>query len=153
MGDDYTVTTAQLAEILGVSGDLVRLLTRQKVIPRNGRNEYDLRAAIPAFYARSGGDDADVSEYERERARLTKAKADLAEMEAAERAGTLCNYEEMARVFESEVIKVREAILREVPRRLSLIEPPTDARGRELTFRGICTEALRNISRQGGGNE
>ncbi|MFZ4800413.1 MAG: hypothetical protein ACOYLR_00265 [Chlorobium sp.] len=159
MQGDYIATTAQLSEILGVSGELVRLLSRQKILPKNGRNEFDLREAIPAFYRYqsgiSGGDDS--SQYEIERTRYMKAKADQAEMAAGVQSGKLGYVDEITQRAADEVLMLRGEILSHLPRRLSIGAIPSDTRGREIFFRQACRDVLAAIAatnrqNKGGGN-
>jgi phage terminase Nu1 subunit (DNA packaging protein) len=151
MQGDFMATTSQLAEILGVSGELVRLLSRQKILPKSSRNEYDLREAIPAFYryqvGLSGGDDS--SQYEIERTRYMKARADQAEMTAGLQAGKLGYVDDIQEAFSDEALHIRGEILSNLPRRLSLIAIPKEAREREVLYRKVCREALTAIATAG----
>jgi hypothetical protein len=108
---DFMATTGQLAEILGVSEELIRALSRQKVIPKNGRNEFDLRESIPAFYARNAVDEDSLSEYEKERTRYMKARADQAEMQTALQAGDIGYISEIHAVYQDEILQLRGEVL------------------------------------------
>ena len=83
------VTTEELASLLDLSGRRIRQLADEGVLPKSERNQFPLSASMKAFrehrekeiraeYATEGTDAAD---YESGRARLTKAKAGIAEIE------------------------------------------------------------------------
>ena len=84
---------AVIARLLDLSERRVQQLSREGVIPKAERGRYDLVGAVRGYVAylrdlavkaQSGAPDFGV-----ERARLIKAKADLAEMEADGRRGEL----------------------------------------------------------------
>lgn len=145
MNEEYIATTAQIAEILGVSGRLVRSLSSQGVLPKIGRNEFDLREAIPAFYARKTGDEEGLSAYERERTRYMKVKADQAELEFGIRAKKYGNIDDIREVFGDQIIKIRSQLLSHLPRQLALAGLPKDARTREIAFKAACEKVLRAL--------
>jgi phage terminase Nu1 subunit (DNA packaging protein) len=144
--ENYTATTQQLSEILGVSDELVRLLSRQNVLPKKGRNEFDLREAVPAFYSRSNSADNEAaSQYEIERTRFMKAKADTAEMAAGLMAKELERVDVIHEIYSDMILKMRAKILL-IPRSLSVVPVPNDARGREIIWRNALNEALKEIA-------
>jgi phage terminase Nu1 subunit (DNA packaging protein) len=154
-GFRYIVTTRQMATILGVSTELVSLLARQQTIPRHGRNEYDLREAIPAFYSRSTSSTEDESDYEKERARLTKYQADLAEHKFNVETGRYADANEIHRIYLDKVQRSK-ANLRRLARRLSVIPVPTSPREREVLFAKEIDDALAELSQRSdadGGDE
>jgi phage terminase Nu1 subunit (DNA packaging protein) len=140
-GFSYIVTTQQLATILGVSSELVRLLSRQKTIPKHGRNEFDLREAVQAFYSRSTSSTEDESDYEKERARLTKCQADLAEHKFNVETGRYADADEVHRIYLDKVQRSK-ANLRRLARRLSVMPVPSSPREREVLFAKEIDDAL-----------
>lgn len=154
-GFSYIVTTQQLATILGVSNELVRLLARQQTIPKNGRNEFDLREAIPAFYSRSTSSTEDESDYEKERARLTKYQADLAEHKFNVETGRYADADKIHRIYLDKVQRSK-ANLRRLARRLSVIPMPSSPREREVLFAKEIDDALIELNQRtdsDGGDE
>ena len=74
----------------------------------DGEERYDLRMVVEAVKA----DEAEESQdLEREQARLTAAKADLAEMERAQRRKELLDVETVFRVWENVCLSIRRAIV------------------------------------------
>jgi phage terminase Nu1 subunit (DNA packaging protein) len=89
-----TVPSATLAALFSVTDRRIRQLADDGVIPRAARGRYPLAASIRGyvkFLGRSGGDGspAPATSFSAARTRLTIARAELVEMERAEKAATL----------------------------------------------------------------
>lgn len=112
-------TTRDLADILKISVRRIQQLSKDGVIPSAGRNQFILGDAIPAFNAYQESviraeyaeDSEDVADYERERARLTKAKADMAEMERNLMRGTHHEANAVASVVNEMLASFRQRVL------------------------------------------
>lgn len=87
----YPVTT--IAKLFGISERRVQQLAQDKVIPKAVRGQYDLIACVRAYIKylqeRAFGKSAAPQDTHLERARLLKAQADMAEIDLAERTGSL----------------------------------------------------------------
>lgn len=92
-----------LAEMLGVSTRHLRNLEKSGVIVKTDRGEYALRESVRKFCDYLRGEGEPGGDYERDKARLMKAKADRAEIEAAQKAGKLVLTDRIAAVVESAV--------------------------------------------------
>lgn len=81
------ITVTALAKMLQITPRRVQQLADQGVIPRAGRGKYDLEAAVAGYVAfiqdRTPQPSDGQIDYREEKARLTKAQADIAEIELA----------------------------------------------------------------------
>lgn len=81
----YPVST--IAKLLLLSDRRVQQLTKEGVIPKAERGRYELAPAVQGYIRylqeRSLRTDSSPIDYHMEKARLTKAQADSAEIEAA----------------------------------------------------------------------
>jgi phage terminase Nu1 subunit (DNA packaging protein) len=85
---DQTFPLDTIAKLLDLTPQRVTQLVNEGVIPRKERGRYELVPVVRGYikYLRERGLRADVSgdDYNAHRTRLTKVKADLAEMEKAQ---------------------------------------------------------------------
>lgn len=89
----YPVST--IAKLLLLSDRRVQQLTKEGVIPKAERGRYELAPAVQGYIRylqeRSLRTDSSPIDYHMEKARLTKAQADSAEIEAAKARGEVCS--------------------------------------------------------------
>lgn len=98
--DDLVAGVAVVANLLGVTERRVQQLAESRRSLRRARGSYDLRAVVMAYceYLRDGFVDPDDKKTEAdERTRLLGIKADIAELDRAERQGKLINAEAVRR--------------------------------------------------------
>lgn len=106
---------AVIARLLDLSERRVQQLSREGVIPKAERGNYDLIGAVRGYvrYLRDmvqksqGG----VADLPAERARLVKAKADLAELEARQRYGELAPVSETALAWAAVAARLRARLV------------------------------------------
>ena len=88
-----TQPLAVIAKLLDLSERRVQQLSREGVIPKATRGQYDLIGSVRGYvrYLRDQAVSAQAGapDYAAERARYIRARADLAEMEASQRRGAL----------------------------------------------------------------
>lgn len=88
-----------IARLLDLSERRVQQLSREGVIPKAERGQYDLIGSVRGYvrYLRDQATKAQAGapDYAAERARFIRARADLAEMEAEEKRGALIAAEEI----------------------------------------------------------
>jgi len=99
-----TYPVATIAKLLMLSDRRVQQLTKEGVIPKAERGRYELAPAVQGYIRylqeRSvGGGHSGPIDYHTEKARLTKAQADLAEIEAAKALGEVAPVEQVARAW------------------------------------------------------
>lgn len=105
---------ATIAKLLMLTERRVQQLSAEGVIPKAERGRYELIPAVQGYIRylkdRSLGADVPGDEYEHKR-RLLKAKADLAEMEAAQLAGELVRTEVAESVWTDAASRFRQRAL------------------------------------------
>lgn len=112
-GNTQPVTV--IARLLDLSERRVQQLVREGVIPKPERGRYELVGAVRGYvrYLRDLvlKSETGVADYGTERARLVKARADLAEMEAARMRGALLAAPEVAAAWTAIVALMRTRLL------------------------------------------
>lgn len=95
MPTSYPVST--IAKLFGLTERRVQQLAQEGIIPKPEKNQYELvgsvRSYIDYLQQRAFGKGAVPQDTHLERARLLKAQADMAEIELAERTGSLVTVE------------------------------------------------------------
>ena len=88
-----------IAKLLDLSERRVQQLSREGVIPKATRGQYDLIGSVRGYvrYLRDQAVKAQAGapDYASERARFIRARADLAEMEAEEKRGSVLAAEDV----------------------------------------------------------
>jgi phage terminase Nu1 subunit (DNA packaging protein) len=125
------VNAATLALVLGISRAGVSRLNVEGVLPRAGKGLFDLPACVQAYLrhklAMTKAGDGATQSLVAERSRLTKIKADAAEVEARKLAGELVPAAEIETVWLAVAGTVRSRLLaiptRAAPRLVALKTP------------------------------
>ena len=106
-----SLTTPQLAQALGCSKRHIQQLAKDGIIPKSDRGRWPLEA-IAAFIAYLQADARrGPADYALERARLTRAQADVAELALAERRGDLLAREDVDAAMIATLGRVRSRLL------------------------------------------
>lgn len=114
-----------IARLLNLTPRRVQQLAKEGVIPKAARGKYSLAASVQG-YVRYLQDQLDRPgsenklELNAERARKTKAEADIAEMQAEKMRGELVDAEEMTELLDMVVQEVRSKLLNTVPARIAV---------------------------------
>jgi phage terminase Nu1 subunit (DNA packaging protein) len=142
-GAPLLLTVAQLAAAAGLS----QTATRQRLAnltPYRGEGRvqtFDATEALPQLF--NAGDRLDASQ---ERARLDKARADLAELELVTRRGELVPVAEVAATWSARVVRAKGRLLA-LPARLSPeMVRVSSQRDAERLIRAAILDALRALS-------
>ena len=115
-----TVSAQELGDCIGLSDRRIRQLTTSGVFAKSARNAYAFTASLQAYWAwKEAGirgeytesEDSSEARFERERARLTAAKADKAEIEAALLKGTVHEANAVAMVMNDMLASFRARVL------------------------------------------
>jgi phage terminase Nu1 subunit (DNA packaging protein) len=139
-----------IARLLDLSERRIQQLSREGVIPKAERGQYDLVAAVRdyvaylrdlAVKAQSGAPD-----FGAERARLIKAKADLAEMEASGRRGELLPAEAVEAAWTAVLARLRARLLVLPDRLAPLCHEETTIAGVRDQIRKAVREALDELA-------
>jgi phage terminase Nu1 subunit (DNA packaging protein) len=143
-----TVTAATLAKLLGLTPRRLQQLAEAEVIHKPAtRGHYRLAESVSGYVAWLRSDAGGGSpDFQKERARLTAARARLAEIEAARASGLVVEVEESLRQLAEELSVVRTRLLaipaKAAPRLLHVSEPEV---ARAIVEREII-EALKELT-------
>lgn len=139
-----------IAKLLDLSERRVQQLSREGVIPKATRGQYDLIGSVRGYvrYLRDQAAQAQAGapDYASERARFIRARADLAEMEAEQRRGALIAAEEIEAAWIKVLALLRTRLLA-LPDRLAprAHEQTTVADTRDL-IRATIREVLDDLA-------
>lgn len=141
----YPVKT--IAALLRLTERRVQQLSKEGVIPKAERGRYELAPAVQGYIAylqdrlapREGDDDPDRIDYHVEKARKTKAEADIAEMEAAKMRGNLVDAIEMKDALELVMSEVKTKLLNNAPTRIAA---RTKTEKKEASIKAIAKEEI-----------
>jgi len=150
-----SVPVGQLSRLLMLTDTRVQQLSKQGVIVKSGRGEYRLVPSIQGYIkflqhaAKNGGGDeegqATEGSYGKHRARLYKARADKAEVEAGLIKGTAHDAGAVARVWADMINNARVKLLALPTTLASQIEGMTIQERQETIQLGV-NEALRELA-------
>lgn len=113
--DADTVGLRRLVDFLGLSTTRIAQLTAAGIVVKHGRDQYSFAATVKNYVAylkqqaelaRQGGKTLSA-----QRARLTSARADVAEMDRATKQGALVSADEMAEVWAFQIANARQRLL------------------------------------------
>ena len=139
-----------IARLLDLTERRVQQLAREGVIPRADRGQYDLVGAVRGYVrflreqaarAETGAPDLGA-----ERARLVKAKADLAEMEARARRRDLLPAAEVEDAWTAILATLRARLLTLPDRLAPLVNEETTLAGSRALIRRAITETLAELA-------
>lgn len=146
---------AVIARLLDLTERRVQQLAREGVIPpaaRNGteRGRYDLVGAVRGYvqYLREQAtrSQSGTADFGAERARLVKAKADLAEMDADARRSDLLPAGEVEDAWIAVLARLRARLLVLPDRLAPLVHEETTIAGARASIRETIAEALTELS-------
>lgn len=141
----YPVKT--IAKLLRLTERRVQQLSKEGVIPKAERGRYELVPAVQGYIKyvqdravlRGGDDDPDRIDYHVEKARKTKAEADIAEMEAAKMRGDLVDAVEMKQAMDLVISEVRAKLLNNAPTRIAA---RAKSQKKEASIKAIAKEEI-----------
>lgn len=134
-----------IAKLLDLSERRVQQLSREGVIPKATRGQYDLIASVRGYvrYLRdqAARAQAGAPDYASERARFIRARADLAEMEAEEKRGSVIAAEDAEAAWIAVLALLRTRLLA-LPDRLA---PIVQEQTRVADTRNLIRIAIREV--------
>jgi phage terminase Nu1 subunit (DNA packaging protein) len=139
-----------IAKLLDLSERRVQQLSREGVIPKATRGQYELIGSVRGYvrYLRDQAAKAQAGapDYASERARFIRARADLAEMEAEEKRGSVIAAEDVEAAWIAVLALLRTRMLA-LPDRLApqLHAEASPASVRDV-MRGAIREALEELA-------
>ena len=139
-----------IARLLDLSERRIQQLSREGVIPKAERGQYDLVAAVRGYVAYlrelAVKAQAGAPDFGAERARLIKAKADLAEMEADGRRGELLPADAVEAAWTAVLARLRARLLVLPDRLAPLCHEETTIAGVRDQIRKAVREALDELA-------
>jgi phage terminase Nu1 subunit (DNA packaging protein) len=141
---------AVIAKLLDLSERRVQQLSREGVIPKATRGQYDLVGSVRGYvrYLRDQAAKAQAGapDYASERARFIRARADLAEMEAAEKRGNVIAAKDVEAAWIAVLARLRTRLLALPDRLAPLVHAEVSPAGVRDTLRGALREALEELA-------
>jgi phage terminase Nu1 subunit (DNA packaging protein) len=139
-----------IAKLLDLSERRVQQLSREGVIPKATRGQYDLVGSVRGYvrYLRDQAAKAQAGapDYASERARFIRARADLAEMEAAEKRGAVIPAADVEAAWIAVLARLRTRILALPDRLAPLVHAEASPAGVRDVIRGALREALEELA-------
>jgi phage terminase Nu1 subunit (DNA packaging protein) len=141
---------AVIARLLDLTERRVQQLARDGVIPKAERGQYDLVAAVRGYirYLREQAARAQTGQLDigGERTRLVRAKADLAEMDAACRREELLGAEQVEQAWIAVLARVRSRLLVLPDRLAPRLQEETSIAAKRGLIREALAEALAELA-------
>jgi len=139
-----------LAKLLDITERRVRQLSAEGIIPKVSRGRYEMVGAVRGYirYLRDLNLQGDVgpADYATQRARLVKARADLAEMEASEMRGDLLPAPDVTAAW-TEIVALMRARLLVLPDKLApVVHETTSINQAKDVIKRAVFEVLTEIS-------
>ena len=150
MNDDFTVPLSTVAKILDLSSRRVNILVNDGVLPKVDRGRYALAPVVTAYIKylrkRTVNNDVGADDYAAHRARLTKARADMAEMEREQMANNLIPSDDVADAWEAMAGNMRSRLLAIPSKTAATIFSADDVVDAKKILKDTINEALAELS-------
>lgn len=141
---------AVIAKLLDLSERRVQQLSREGVIPKATRGQYDLIGSVRGYvrYLRDQAAKAQAGapDYASERARFIRARADLAEMEAEQKRGAVIAATDVEETWIAVLALLRTRLLALPDRLAPRLHAEDSPAGIRDTLRGAIREALEELA-------
>lgn len=141
------LSTADMAKYLNITQKQLRYLEQTGVLKKSGHNTWH-GANTAHAYIKHLQETKGKSLIEQYREQHLKAKAEIAEIEAMEMKRQVAFVDDIHEAYQDMILNLRSKILL-IPRTLSAIQVPPDARGREIVWRQALQAALKEIALDG----
>ncbi len=145
-----TQPLAVIAKLLDLSERRVQQLSREGVIPKATRGQYDLIGSVRGYvrYLRDQAMSAQAGapDYAVERARFIRARADLAEMEANQRRGSLIAADDAEAAWIAVLALLRTRLLSLPDRLAPLVYETGNLAGTRDLLRGTLRDVLEDLA-------
>jgi len=149
------VSTVELAEILGISDRRIQQLSSEteKVFEKIGRGKYDLVKLVQSFLSYQTEmmrEKSAANSLEAEQTRMTKIKADKAEIELLEKMGKIIHIEALEEEL-GPIFSTLKSRLMSIPQRLAPQIDPTRIPKLQAIIEQPIREALEELSNECSG--
>lgn len=150
MAANNTVPLATVAKLLDLTERRVNQLAKDGVLPKAARGRYELVPVVRAYihYLRQKAVNSDVGgdDYAAHRARLTKAKADMAEMEREQMSNDLIPVQDVKDAWEVMVSNMRSRILSVPTKAATTVFAANDITEAKKILKESVNEALAELA-------
>lgn len=139
-----------IAKLFDLTPRRVQQLAAEGIIPKSGHNRYELVPAIKGYikYLRGRAIAGDITGDEgSDKKRLTKARADIAEMEAERLAGEVVDVDHCERVWTDAVANFRQRTLAVAHKAAPMVAPQSDLEQCHDIIESHLHDALAELSR------
>ena len=147
---DQQVNVKLLGEILDLTPQRISQLVNDGVIPRSARGRYELVPAVKAYIQflrkRPTNNDPGDDDYATQRTRLTKAKADMAEMEKEQMANNLIPADDVSNAWDIMTSNMRSRLLSIPTKTATTVFSANDVNEAKKILRENINEALKELS-------
>ena len=144
------VNTKILARLLGCTIQSVQKYNQDGVFPREPDGKFVLEKCIPLFIAwcRKGGPERERSQanFNEEKARLTRAQADRAELDLAEKSGEVIDAAEAVLAWEQMLTNCKNKVLSIPSKAAPMFSAETDTAVIQDDLENYLRDALQELS-------
>ena len=145
-----TYPVGTIAKLLLLTDRRVQQLVKEGVIPKTEKNRYDLAPAVQGYIRflqeRTIGNAASPADFHVEKARLVKAQADKAEMEASELSGKLVRADEVKKELYEAITDCKNRLLSIPSKAAPIVANETEPGVVQSIIDDLVREALQEIS-------
>ena len=146
----HVVGTKVLARCLGITVQAIQKLTTQGVLRRDENGKFDLFEAVPLYVAfcRRGGPERERAQanFNEEKARLTRAQADRAELDLAEKSGEVIDAAEAVLAWEQMLTNCKNKVLSIPAKAAPMFSAETDTAVIQDDLENYLRDALNELS-------
>lgn len=144
---------SELAKILMIGVRRVQQLAKEGIIPKTEKGRYALIPAVQGYIRflqeRSMSANSVPEDYRTEKARLTKAQAEIAEIELAQKRGELAPVADFEKATEAIMRTIRTNMMNIPQRAVTRLLGETD----ETTFKDVLQDEIRQALETTAGSE
>ena len=150
MAANNTVPLATIAKLLDLTERRVNQLAKDGTLPKAERGRYELvpvvRAYIKFLRDRAVNSDVGADDYAAQRTRLTKARADMAEMEREQMASSLIPSDDVLDAWETMAGNMRARMLAIPSKAIATVFSAEDVNEAKKILQEAINEALAELS-------
>lgn len=144
------VNQRTLAEMLDLTPQRINQLVIENIIPKTEHGRYELVACVKAYIQfirkRPSSNNVNADDYNAQRTRLTKAKADMAEMEKEQMANNLIPVTDVTDAWETMAMNMRTKLLAIPTRTATSVFAADNVIDAKRILKENINEALKELS-------
>lgn len=145
-----TYPVGTIARLLKLTERRVQQLSKEGVIPKTEKNRYELAPAVQGYIGylqdRMAGNSAMPADFHIEKARLVKAQADKAELEANELNGKLVRVEDVKKELFESITDCKNRLMSIASKAAPIVANETEPGVVQSIIDDLVREALKELS-------